>query len=83
MIKESVRISKGNVLPLKKLYVLDYDAVFIPGGLGSTRNFANFCGNGDFLIVNNEIERVLKECKWFGRYIGLSGISPILAAKVF
>ena len=59
MIKESARISKGNVLYLKKLKTLDYDALFIPGGLGSTRNFASFCENSHDLIVNYEIERVL------------------------
>ena len=59
MIKESARISKGNVLYLKKLKTLDYDALFIPGGLGSTRNLASFCENSHDFIVNYERDRVL------------------------
>ena len=48
MIKESPHIFKGNILSLNKLKANDFDAIFIPGGLTSARNFAKFSEEDDY-----------------------------------
>ena len=41
MMIESARITKGDIKPIQQLKASDFDALFIPGGLGSAKNFSD------------------------------------------
>lgn len=61
----------------------NYDALFIPGGFGVAKNLSDFATKGDAMIVNTDVERVLKDFHANSKHIGMCCIAPILAAKVF
>lgn len=43
---ESARIARGNIKPLDQLKAKDWDALFIPGGLGVNKNLSDFGQKG-------------------------------------
>jgi len=81
-MEESAWISRGNIEELSKLNPKKYDAVFIPGGFGAAKNLSDFAFNGENMVVDIEVERVIKESVASKTHLGLCCISPILVAKV-
>ena len=82
-MEESARIARGNVKSLSDLSAADYDTLLIPGGFGAAKNLSTFGFDGADMTVNAEVERVLRDFRTANKVIGLTCISPIIAAKVF
>lgn len=82
VLVESARIARGNVKDIKELKSDGYDGVFFPGGFGAAKNLSNFASENANLIVDEEIERVLRDFHEHRKPIGLACIAPVLAAKV-
>lgn len=82
VMKESARISRGNVKPITELNSSSADAVIFPGGFGAAKNLSNFAVSGADMTVNGEVERVLNDFHGSKKPIGLCCIAPMLAAKV-
>ena len=82
--EEAARISRGDATALSDLKAADFDALIVPGGFGAAKNLCNHAHKGDApeLVVDGEVERVLKEFSAAKKPIGLCCIAPVLAAKV-
>ena len=82
-MEESARISRGNCKDLNTLKATDFDALLVPGGFGAAKNLSDFGFKGADMTVDKEFEEVLRDFKAQKKVIGLTCISPIVAAKVF
>ena len=82
-MEESARISRGNCKDLKTLSAANYDALVIPGGFGAAKNLSDFGFKGADMKVDEDIEKIMKDFSEKKKVIGLTCISPIIAAKVF
>jgi enhancing lycopene biosynthesis protein 2 len=82
VLVESARIARGNILPLNQLDKQIYDAVIFPGGYGVAKNLSSFAKDGEKMIVNKEIEKIIQDFHKHGKPIGMCCISPVIAAKV-
>jgi enhancing lycopene biosynthesis protein 2 len=83
LIEESARIARGDVLDISKLDANNYDALIIPGGFGAAKNLSNFAFKGDDREVDKDVCKILKDFHSHQKVIGMTCISPVLAAKVF
>jgi len=83
IVKESARIARGNVKSLNELNVKDYDTLLVPGGFGAAKNLCTFAFKGVNMTVYDDVERVLRDFHSAKKVIGLTCISPIIAAKLF
>jgi len=83
LMEESARISRGNCKDLKSLEQADFDALIIPGGFGAAKNLSDFGFKGAEMKVDPDVEKILLDFKANKKVIGMTCISPIIAAKVF
>lgn len=81
--KESARIARGKILPLRELNVEDFHALIIPGGFGIAKNFSNFVDKGYEMEVIESVKTVICDFNDNNKPIGLMCIAPILAASIF
>ena len=81
-MEESARIARGDCKDLKSINVDEIDALLIPGGFGAAKNLSDFGFKGADMKVEEDVEKLMKECHAKKKVIGLTCISPILAAKV-
>lgn len=82
MLVESARIARGDISPLARLRVEDYDAVVFPGGFGAAKNLCTFAKDGENCTVIPDVERVVKGFRAAGKPIGMCCIAPVIAARV-
>ena len=83
VLVESARIARGDIKPLSDYNQKDFDALMFPGGFGVAKNLSTFAFDGSSCIVNEEVEKVIKETNRAGKPIGALCISPVVIAKVF
>ena len=79
---ESARIARGNISPISKLMVADFDALVFPGGFGVAKNLCSFAFDGPNCKVLPEIEQLIKNFHQQNKPIGALCISPALITKV-
>lgn len=82
VLRESARIARGKIKPLKELQPGAFDAVVFPGGFGAAKNLCDFATKGAECSVNPEVERVVQGFYEEGKPIALCCIAPVIAAKV-
>lgn len=80
---ESARIARGKISTLGEFIAEDFDAVVLPGGYGAAKNLSTYAFDGDKMIVNPEIESVLKTMHKLKKPIGAMCIAPLILAKIF
>ena len=68
---------------MDELDASEHDTLIIPGGFGAAKNLCSFGFKGADMTVHEDIEKILKDFKAQDKVIGLTCISPIIAAKVF
>lgn len=83
VMTESARIARGNVKAISELKVADFDVLFLPGGFGAAKNWSDFGVKGAEMSVQEDVASVLKDFHGAKKYIGMSCIAPVVAAKVF
>lgn len=81
MLVESARIARGNVRNLKDVEIRDFDALVIPGGFGSAKNFSSWAFDGPNATLLPEIKLLIVNCINAGVPIAALCVSPILIAK--
>jgi enhancing lycopene biosynthesis protein 2 len=81
-MRESARISRGNIAPITTLHVAEHDALVIPGGFGAAKNLCTFASAGQAMTVHPDVQRVVGEFRHAAKPIGLCCIAPIIAAKL-
>ena len=69
---ESARIARGDIKPLDELNAKDWDALFIPGGLGIGKNLSDFGKKGEDFAIEQDVEAVIKDFHESGKYLGLT-----------
>lgn len=81
VLRESARIARGNVVPLSSVRAADYDACFLPGGLGAAKNLSTVAFDGAGATVDADLQRVLREFRAAGKPIGAVCIAPAVLVR--
>jgi len=82
VLVESARIARGNIRDLAEYVADDFDALVIPGGLGVAKNLSTFAFDGPHCVVNEEVERAVRDTAAQGKPIGALCIAPAIIAKI-
>lgn len=82
VLVESARIARGDIKDLKDFDPEDFDAVIFPGGLGAAKNLSTFAFDGPHCVVNEDVERVVREMAAERKPIGALCIAPAVIAKI-
>lgn len=81
MMVESARIARGDVKNILEVNPADIDALVIPGGFGSAKNFTDWAFNGPDGNILPEVKLLLVNLINIGKPIGAICVSPIVLAK--
>ncbi|MBW2466884.1 MAG: isoprenoid biosynthesis glyoxalase ElbB [Deltaproteobacteria bacterium] len=82
VLVEAARIARGNIKDLAEYRADDFDALVIPGGLGVAKNLSTFAFDGPNCVVNEEVERAIRDTATLGKPIGALCIAPAIIAKI-
>lgn len=78
---ESARISRGDVEPVSKLDVKQFDALILPGGYGAAKNLCTFAVDGPDCKIDPDVEKVIKQAVENKKVIGALCIAPVVVAR--
>lgn len=80
---ESARIARGEVTPLSEAKIEDYDALLMPGGFGTAKNFTKWAFQGPDGPINEDVRSFL--IGFAERRIPIAALcmSPTTLAKAF
>ncbi|KPK74714.1 MAG: hypothetical protein AMJ89_05550 [candidate division Zixibacteria bacterium SM23_73] len=83
VLKESARMSWGEIKEIKTLSGRDVDGLILPGGYGSVKNLADFLGDPEnqYLKPKPELQRIIREIYRRKKPIGACGLSILLVAS--
>lgn len=81
MLIESARIARGNIKEISEVDPVDIDALVIPGGFGSAKNFTNWAFNGPDGDILPEVKLLLVNLINVGKPIAALCVSPVVVAK--
>jgi enhancing lycopene biosynthesis protein 2 len=81
MLVESARIARGDVKNINNLDVNDVDALVIPGGFGSAKNFTKWAFKGPDGEILPEVKLLLVNLFNVGKPICALCVSPVVVAK--
>lgn len=81
MLIESARIARGNITDISKIDPVDIDALVIPGGFGSAKNFTNWAFNGPDGEILPEVKLLIVNMLNVGKPIAALCVSPVVVAK--
>ena len=83
VLAEAARIARGEIDPLAKVKVADFDAFLLPGGFGAASNLSSYAADGPECEIQPDVRRVLEEAQAAGKPLGFACIAPVIAARVF
>jgi enhancing lycopene biosynthesis protein 2 len=83
MYVESARISRGNIHLIQDISPADIDALVIPGGFGSAKNFTSWAFLGSDSEILPEVKLLLVNLLNAGVPIVALCVSPVVLAKAF
>ena len=81
MLIESARIARGNVSSILDINPADIDALVIPGGFGSAKNFTDWAFNGPDGNILPEVKLLLVNLINIGKPIAALCVSPVVLSK--
>lgn len=81
MLIESARIARGNIKNINDVTPADIDALVIPGGFGSAKNFTKWAFDGPDGEILPEVKLMLVNLMNIGKPIAALCVSPIVLAK--
>ncbi len=81
MLIESARIARGNVQEISSISPADIDALIIPGGFGSAKNFTQWAFDGADGQILPEVKLLLVNLVNIGKPIAALCVSPIVLSK--
>jgi enhancing lycopene biosynthesis protein 2 len=81
VLSESARLVLGQIKEVKNLYGKDVDGLILPGGMGAIKNLADSLGEENFLKVNPEVKRILREVYRRKKPIGACGLASLIVAS--
>ena len=83
MLVESARIARGEIHNINTIAPADIDALIIPGGFGSTKNFTKWAFEGHDGAILPEVKLLLVNLVNVGKPIAALCVSPVVLAKAF
>ncbi|NDB34388.1 MAG: isoprenoid biosynthesis protein ElbB [Flavobacteriia bacterium] len=83
MLVESSRIARGKITSLENMTPADIDALVIPGGFGSAKNFTSWAFDGPNATILPEVKLLLVNLVNVGKPIVALCVSPVVLAKAF
>ncbi|MGB1518403.1 MAG: isoprenoid biosynthesis glyoxalase ElbB, partial [Crocinitomicaceae bacterium] len=81
MLIESARIARGNIQDINNIDPADIDALVIPGGFGSAKNFTKWAFSGPEGDILPEVKLLLVNMINIGKPIAALCVSPVVMAK--
>lgn len=81
MLVESARIARGNIKDISEVDPADIDALIIPGGFGSAKNFTSWAFNGPEGDILPEVKLLLVNLMNIAKPIAALCVSPVVLAK--
>jgi len=81
MLVEAARIARGNVAEISTVTPADIDALVIPGGFGSAKNFTKWAFEGPNGNIEDAVKLLLVNMYNAGKPIVALCVSPVVVAK--
>lgn len=81
MFIEAARITRGKITEISHIAPSDIDALVIPGGFGSAKNFTSWAFQGPESTILPEVKLLIVNMINIGRPICALCVSPIVVAK--
>lgn len=81
MLIESARIARGNIKDINDVDPADIDALIIPGGFGSAKNFTTWAFSGPDGDILPEVKLLLVNLVNIAKPIAALCVSPVVLAK--
>ncbi len=81
MLIESARIARGKIQDINNIDPADIDALVIPGGFGSAKNFTKWAFSGPEGDILPEVKLLLVNMINIGKPIAALCVSPVVMAK--
>lgn len=79
---ESARLVRGKIKPLTEAVAKDYEAVIIPGGVGSVNVLCNWFDEQADYQFEPSVKRFLEEAIALGKPMGFICIAPMMIPKL-
>ncbi|MFN5416549.1 MAG: isoprenoid biosynthesis glyoxalase ElbB [Flavobacteriia bacterium] len=83
MMVEAARIARGNIREISTITPAEIDALVIPGGFGSAKNFTTWAFSGPDGTILPEVKLLLVNLFNVGKPIIALCVSPVVLAKAF
>lgn len=83
MLEEAARIARGQIQNIKTVVPADMDALVIPGGFGSAKNFSTWAFEGPKGSIRTDVKLLLVNLYNVGKPIVALCVSPVLLALAF
>jgi enhancing lycopene biosynthesis protein 2 len=81
MLVEAARIARGNITDINKIDPAAIDALVIPGGFGSAKNFTSWAFSGPAGDILPEVKLLIVNLINLGKPICALCVSPVVVAK--
>lgn len=81
MLVEAARIARGNIKEINNVDPAEIDALVIPGGFGSAKNFTKWAFNGPDGEIMPEVKLLLVNLFNIGKPMAALCVSPVVMAK--
>jgi enhancing lycopene biosynthesis protein 2 len=81
MLVESARIARGAATEISTISPADIDALVIPGGFGSAKNFTNWAFEGPEGTIRPDVKLLIVNMINVGKPIVALCVSPVVLAK--
>ncbi len=81
MMIEAARIARGEIKEISTISPADIDALVIPGGFGSAKNFTSWAFNGPDGTIDPKVKLLIVNMINVGKPIAALCVSPIIVAK--
>jgi len=81
MLVEAARIIRGKIVDIGEIEPVDIDALVIPGGFGSAKNFTDWAFNGAEGSIHPKVKLLVVNLVNIGKPIAALCVSPVVVAK--
>jgi enhancing lycopene biosynthesis protein 2 len=81
VLSESARIVWGEIKELKDLAGRDVEGMILPGGNGVIKNLTDSLGDEEYLKLNPDIRRIIREVYRRKKPIGACGLASLIVAS--
>ncbi len=81
MLVEAARIARGEIFDIKNIFIQDIDALVIPGGFGSAKNFTTWAFDGPDGKILDSVRDFLISLVLNKKPIAALCVSPVVLAK--